>query len=573
MLSLSVLGLIVATAARGIAAQNCPAGSQIYTYDSTTTNIVGDDFDVSPTTTVTACCSSILTSDNLSCSLLQSISTGDNVGQTWDLECYTSGPGVATWSIADGVTVGNAWAGMHTAGDNPRQFSWGSLAMMRRPQARKFALVVDGTNPDGSLYSGIGDYSCVADSPTGICSLSALQISTTYTTSTLNDPADWYVVNGVGGYQLGYPAQTGQIAMHAFVYDMQCSAPSAPEPDVSVTTFGSTATATSTNYIETQYTPSATITEQPTSTVTATPGVSTVTETKTEEVDLGPDYYPIYVNAGTSTAATETVQATTTLTDTPSTATTTTTVTPATSTVYETSWATSTPPTKTVTSVQTVQTGNAGCTNFRLVFPADCCPNEYVKLKSLHRRAVNLEKRATITVDGGVTTSTQVVDATQALPSGQATVTSSVTETKTAEAPLTTTTITTTETLPQPQIGYTVSEYDEVVTPLETVYHTVRETAATPTQVVSVTAAQPVSTVRVTSTTTLQQPVTTTTSTAYAQATTCAVKTVYTQASCPSSNLVKTLVQDAQVATLNLYKALGGKSVIVECGSAGTFSY
>ncbi|GAA6033207.1 hypothetical protein JCM8097_002995 [Rhodosporidiobolus ruineniae] len=342
---------------------------------------------------------------------------------------------------------------------------------------------------------------------------------------------------------------------------------------VTETTFGSTATATSTNYVETQYIPSGTVTERPTSTVTATPDVSTVTEIKTEEVDLGPDYYAIYVDAGTSTAATETVQATTTLTDIPSAVTTTATVTPATTTVYETSWATSTPPTKTVTSVQTVQTGNADCTNFRLVFPADCCPNQYVKLKSLHRRAIDLEKRAIVTVDGGVTTSTRTVDATKTLPSGQATVTSFVTETKTAEVPLTTTTTTTTETLPQPQIGYTVSEYDEVVTPYETVFHTVRETAATPTQVVSVTGAQPVSTIKVMSTTTLAQPVTTTVSTAYAQATTCAVKTVYTQSSCPSSKLVKTLVQDAQVATLNLYKALGGKSVVVDCGAEGAFSY
>ncbi|GAA6010946.1 hypothetical protein JCM10207_004007 [Rhodosporidiobolus poonsookiae] len=47
----------------------------------------------------------------------------------------------------------------------------------------------------------------------------------------------------------------------------------------------------------------------------------------------------------------------------------------------------------------------------------------------------------------------------------------------------------------------------------------------------------------------------------------------YTQPSCPSSNLVKTLVQDAQVAALNLYKTLGGKSVIVDCSTAGVFAY
>lgn len=50
-------------------------------------------------------------------------------------------------------------------------------------------------------------------------------------------------------------------------------------------------------------------------------------------------------------------------------------------------------------------------------------------------------------------------------------------------------------------------------------------------------------------------------------------QTVWTQKACPASVLVKNLVQDVQVAKLNLYKALGGKSVVVDCGSAGTFRY
>lgn len=50
-------------------------------------------------------------------------------------------------------------------------------------------------------------------------------------------------------------------------------------------------------------------------------------------------------------------------------------------------------------------------------------------------------------------------------------------------------------------------------------------------------------------------------------------QTVYTQAQCPANPAVRAVVQNAQVAALNLYKRMGGKSILVDCGDAGTFAY
>ncbi|GAA6038275.1 hypothetical protein JCM8097_003916 [Rhodosporidiobolus ruineniae] len=371
----------------------------------------------------------------------------------------------------------------------------------------------------------------------------------------------------------GYVDVLPGMVVDTYLPDVQCFDPySIP---AKVTTYSATSTVSETSYTQTVYTPTATNYETETSTVTNTPATATVVELETSIVTLTAATSTETFDGGLTTPPVITVSTSTDVTTTPATSTVTSVVVPATSTVLETSWATSTPPTKTITSVQTVQTGHADCTNYRLVFPADCCPNQYVKLKSLHRRSLNLEKRAGSAwyVDGGVLTTTTTVSAVQTLPTDATTVTSTQTETTEAATPLATSTETDTITLDQETVTVSTTTYGEAPTPTSTLTSTVFHEAATPLATSFSTVAAPLTTSSVASTTTLAQPVTTTTSTAYAQATTCAVKTVYTQASCPSSNLVKTLVQDAQVATLNLYKVLGGKSVIVDCGSAGTFSY
>ncbi|GAA5821748.1 hypothetical protein JCM11251_001004 [Rhodosporidiobolus azoricus] len=350
------------------------------------------------------------------------------------------------------------------------------------------------------------------------------------------------------------------------------------EPVATVTTYASTQVITETVYTSTVSTPSATVTVIPTSTVTSTPATSTVTETETKEVNLGPEYYTETIDGGITTPPTVTVETSTDVTTTPATTTITATVTPATSTAYATNWTTITPPTKTVTAVQTVYTGHADCTNFRLTFPKECCPSSYVKLRSLKRRALDfdLEKRdgTTVTVDGGVFTTTSTVSETKTIAEGEATITgAATTATEVAAVPLTTTTETETVTLPREQVLRTITAYGEAPTPFFTVTSTNYHAAPTPTRNVQVTAATPVTTVTRQSTTTLPQQTTTKTSTAYAQATTCAVKDVYSQDRCASSKLVENLVQNAQVAALNLYKNLGGKRVIVDCGDAGEFSY
>ncbi|GAA5900991.1 hypothetical protein JCM6882_005996 [Rhodosporidiobolus microsporus] len=349
------------------------------------------------------------------------------------------------------------------------------------------------------------------------------------------------------------------------------------EPAVTQTTYAATQTVFATVFVSTVNTPSAILYVTPTSTVTSTPATSTVTETETKNVDLGPEYSTETIDGGVTTPATVTVSTSTDVTTTPQTSTVTATITPATSTTYQTQWATSTPPTKTITAVQTVYTGHADCTNFRLTFPEECCPSNYVKLRTLKRRALDfdLEKRAaTVTVDGGVSTTTSTLSETATVGLGEITVTvDATTSTGAAATPLTTTTETKFVTLPRDQIVRTTVTYGQAPTPTSTVTSTVYHAAPTPIKNVTVTGAVPVTTVTRQSTTTLPQQTTTTTSTAYAQATTCAAKTVYSQDRCPSSNLVKNLVQDAQVAALNLYKALGGKRVIVDCGDAGVFTY
>ncbi|BGP50781.1 hypothetical protein JCM10450v2_006707 [Rhodotorula kratochvilovae] len=316
---------------------------------------------------------------------------------------------------------------------------------------------------------------------------------------------------------------------------------------------------------------------------------TTVIAVETQEVfiDLGPDYYvdpdyaeqefattTIYGVVGVtppastvlaletsfSTPATSTIYSETVSTSTPPTRTVTSTFTPSASTVYETSWTTTQPATSTVTAVATVSTGSAACLDYRLVFHADCCPSEYVRLLSLKRRQA--DAATTETVISGATTVTQTVYTREYEPRPEVAVSAFVyvdgRSTFTAPTPIITSTSLVVEAAPTPLVTATSTRVVTADEPVATVWETAPAGTETRT---------------VTSTSTRPTPVTTTTSTAGAQATACAQKTVWTQKACPASNLVKNLVQDVQVTKLKLYKALGGKFVLVDCGAAGTFRY
>ncbi|TNY18319.1 hypothetical protein DMC30DRAFT_62457 [Rhodotorula diobovata] len=357
-------------------------------------------------------------------------------------------------------------------------------------------------------------------------------------------------------------------------------------------------------------------------TVTVPSTTRTAVETVETYIDLGPDYYvdedyfrqefgtvtvdgnyvvtpaPFVVEAVATTyttPATSTVLDEAVSTSTPAAVKTTETITFPTQTVYQTEWKTITPPTSTVTSIVSASTGTAACVDYRLVFPADCCPSAYVKLSKFSRRQVDfieddepvvntpppaddeedeplpdpvpieappVEEPATVTVTSGEASTTQTVLTTLFEPRPEVPVSSIVYAYKGTTVTAATPTVSTTRTITQ-----------EAATPLVTVKTTRVILAEAPIQTERTTAPTPTTTVTVTSTSTLATPLATTTSTSYAQPTACVQKTVWTQKACPASVLVKNLVQDVQVTKLNLYKALGGKSVIVDCGRAGTFRY
>ncbi|GAA5972435.1 hypothetical protein JCM11641_001845 [Rhodosporidiobolus odoratus] len=323
---------------------------------------------------------------------------------------------------------------------------------------------------------------------------------------------------------------------------------------------GAAAVQASTSNIATVYTPTATVTEVSTTTVLSTRALSTVVEVETTEIDLGPDYYiEDFTYGGVTTPLTSTAHVSTDVTTTPEAVTATATNTPATVTIYQTKWETSTPSVSTYTATQTISSGSSGCVNARLAFPAACCPSDYVKL-----RAFPVFARRTL-----------ALEATQTIGTGVTTVTSVSTQTIEAETPLPVATITqtVTEYAPRPEVGITATYYDEADTPLVSDFTTVYHEASTPTVTVYSTLSAPTTTVTRTGTVTLQPAVTTTTQTVSGKPTACAEKTVYTQALCPLSNLLRTTVQDAQVAALKLWKASSGRSVVVDCGSAGRFLY
>ncbi|GAA6021989.1 hypothetical protein JCM10207_002397 [Rhodosporidiobolus poonsookiae] len=380
----------------------------------------------------------------------------------------------------------------------------------------------------------------------------------------------------------GALASQPQFEIHITAPDVECR----PLGETTVTSYAATSTITQTEYVSTLTEPGPTITEAPRTTITEYPEPSTATETSTEEIDLGPETYDNYVQGEDITPPPTTVQVSTDVTSTPEATTITSTHTPGVSTVYETSYATSTPPTSTITSVKLVPTGNAPCTQLRLVFPAECCPSAYMTLRrkeitpAARKRDLPLtrfEKRAaTRTIQGGTTTETSIISATKTEQGAPSTITEPVTITEQGDASTTTVTETETVTLPRLQVPNDITVHDtlEPVTYYET--QTNSHEAPTPTQTNIEEAPTPLTTVTVHSTTTLATPVTTTTTTAYVQSTACAIRTAYTSTSCslPNTPLLTSVSQEAQKAVINLNKGLSpGRPVLIDCGRAGLFEY
>ncbi|BGP50260.1 hypothetical protein JCM10450v2_006176 [Rhodotorula kratochvilovae] len=318
--------------------------------------------------------------------------------------------------------------------------------------------------------------------------------------------------------------------------------------------------------------------------------------------------------------------------------------TPATSTVYETytpptsyftqtvpglfttatvtSTLTSTPPTRviptTITELRTTSkgtstviissaTGNANCVQLRMVYPAACCPNTYIKsLKpwtsgatSRHRRNIHFARDlTTVFTPSGTTTVTisttststalitpnpVLVTVTETTPGPITTITNLFTaeaetlivdETATVEGPAPTRTITVTADAP----SYTITEtqYYAAPTPL----YTDVSTAAAPSSFATETSYSmlpaPVSVVReeaptplTTSTSVVTQfqtvPVATRTTTAYSRATTCALKTALTL-KCPIP-----ILRTADQITNKFLS--GNRPVQIDCGTAGLWSF
>ncbi|BGP42090.1 hypothetical protein JCM10449v2_006092 [Rhodotorula kratochvilovae] len=325
--------------------------------------------------------------------------------------------------------------------------------------------------------------------------------------------------------------------------------------------------------------------------------------------------------------------------------------TPATSTVYETytpptsyftqtvpglftpatvtSTLTSTPPTRviptTITELRTTSkgtstviissaTGNANCVHLRMVYPAACCPNTYIKsLKPWTSGATSRQRRnvhfardlTTVFTPSGTTTVTisttststalitpdpVLVTETETTPGPITTITNLFTaeaetlivdETATVEGPAPTRTITVTADAP----SYTITEtqYYAAPTPLYTDVSTAAAPSSFATETSYSTLPAPVSIAReeaptplTTSTSVVTQyqtvPVATRTTTAYSRATTCALKTALTL-KCPIP-ILRTADQIVQLALIKTNKFLSGnRPVQIDCGTAGLWSF
>ncbi|BGP41189.1 hypothetical protein JCM10449v2_005163 [Rhodotorula kratochvilovae] len=408
--------------------------------------------------------------------------------------------------------------------------------------------------------------------------------------------------------------------------------PATTEYVTEVNTLSETSTLPSPTQFATVTVESATPPEYVDSTVTPDASYSTLTGTATTYPPESTEYSTFTPETSffTESPSVETTPATSTVyeTFTPATSYFTETV-PATvtpDTVLETQ--TTTPPTRIIPSTITEQrttskgtstvvvssaTGNANCVQFRMVYPAACCPTAYIKnMKkwtgpaTLRRRNIHFARDLTTVYTPSGTTTTTVTTATTATSF----VTPDpvlVTETKTTPGPVTTltnlftaeaetvvidetTTIqgaastrTVTVTADAPSFTVTETQYYEAATPLYTDISTADAPSEFATETSYSTLPAPISTVKVegptpvstqTQTETKYQtvPATTTTSTAYTRATTCALKTVLT-AKCPIP-LLRGVDQVVQLALIKTNKFLSGnKPVQIDCGTAGVWSF
>ncbi|TNY18377.1 hypothetical protein DMC30DRAFT_60199 [Rhodotorula diobovata] len=248
---------------------------------------------------------------------------------------------------------------------------------------------------------------------------------------------------------------------------------------------------------------------------------------------------------------------------------------------YITETLTTEPPTSVSTATQTVPTGVADCTTYRVIYPSACCPSKFLTLtqapeQRARRRSVHLQAR-TLTdrsfVTSGETTTTTTVDYTATVTESDVTVLTTSTEIVEASTPLTTVTESRTLEAPTPLITSTVTELGEAPTPLVTTTQTAlaRGLAASLRAVLF-----PTLTVSTQTTTTLETPVTTTTVTEEVQSTVCAEQLVCTYARCPNTSSAGAAlkVKAAERARLDDLRAQsGGRSVTVDCGAAGVFTY
>ncbi|BGP49340.1 hypothetical protein JCM10450v2_005228 [Rhodotorula kratochvilovae] len=454
-------------------------------------------------------------------------------------------------------------------------------------------------------------------------------------------PFDGYGGGGAGaagGYNMDDSASNRMVTI-----EFSCGAPvptttiSLPTPATTeyvteVNTLSETSTLPSPTQFATVTVESATPPEYVDSTVTPDASYSTLTGTATTYPPESTDYSTFTPETSffTESPSVETTPATSTVyeTFTPATSYFTETV-PATvtpDTVLETQ--TTTPPTRIIPSTITEQrttskgtstvvvssaTGNANCVQFRMVYPAACCPTAYIKnMKkwtgpaTLRRRNIHFARDLTTVYTPSGTTTTTVTTATTATSF----VTPDpvlVTETKTTPGPVTTltnlftaeaetvvidetTTIqgaastrTVTVTADAPSFTVTETQYYEAATPLYTDISTADAPSEFATETSYSTLPAPISTVKVegptpvstqTQTETKYQtvPATTTTSTAYTRATTCALKTVLT-AKCPIP-LLRGVDQVVQLALIKTNKFLSGnKPVQIDCGTAGVWSF
>ncbi|GAA5921124.1 hypothetical protein JCM3775_004100 [Rhodotorula graminis] len=234
----------------------------------------------------------------------------------------------------------------------------------------------------------------------------------------------------------------------------------------------------------------------------------------------------------------------------------------------------------TVVASQTATAEASSCSSYRVVYPAACCPAQYLPLESVEA----LERRDgewlqpgdyvtwyATTVTEGVLTTTTTIDWP---PVKTVSSTFVYTLTEGVEGPWVTNYETTRRTIrvPGPRSTSTTIAYSEAPTPLVTSTSTrfLRAPLSVLTPLLF-----PTTTITVSTTTTLPTPTTTVTSSPSAA---CAVETVQAFAldKCPYANSVgaQTRLQAVQQTRLEGYKAKsGGQPVVVDCGSSGSFTY